>query len=122
MWNHHAVEASTERTLHATTQNTSIDASREYSLTEGQQFRNEYDRACQIIFSRVQEHHHQPGKGKLIPLRSCLSAKCKTKCKHGFPKLIVLKATVICEGQSEDEIRKQIREVLLISLFVFKVV
>ena len=118
LWNHCASHAETEKTQDATMENASIDATREYSSTEGQQFRKEYDRTCQIIFSRVQEHHHQPSKGKLIPLRSYLNSKCKTKCKHGFPKAIVLKATVICESQSEKWFPKRISEVLLISSFV----
>ena len=32
------------------------------------------------------------------PLPGCLSSRCKTKCKHGFPKKINLKCKVICQG------------------------
>ena len=57
-----------------------------------------YDRDAQYMFSRVQEHVHQKTKNGYIPLRACLSARCKTKCKHGFPKKIMVRCTVVCNG------------------------
>ena len=120
LWNHCASGNNTEETQDVLMENASIDSAREYSSTEGQQFRETYDRTCQIIFSRVQEHHHHPRKGKLVPLRSCLTKKCKTKCKHGFPKAVVGKATVICEGQSDTKTTERINDTLLISFSVFK--
>ena len=37
-------------------------------------------------------------KKGLVPLRACFSKSCKTKCKHGFPKKLVYRCTIICNG------------------------
>ena len=50
------------------------------------------------MFSRVQEHMHHETKKGYIPFRSCLSARCKTKCKHGFPKKLMVRCIVVCNG------------------------
>ena len=50
------------------------------------------------MFSRVQEHVHQKTKHGYVPLRSCLSTRCKTKCKHHFPKKVLFRTTVVCKG------------------------
>jgi hypothetical protein len=57
-----------------------------------------YDREAQFMFSRVQEHVHLKTKKGFRPLRSCLSHRCKTKCKHGFPKIVRLRGVVVCNG------------------------
>ena len=58
----------------------------------------DYNRDAQFMFSRVQEHVHQQTTKGLVPLRSCLSTRSRINCKHGFPKMLVARMTVICNG------------------------
>ncbi|CAK0814769.1 unnamed protein product, partial [Prorocentrum cordatum] len=53
-------------------------------------FKQAYEADAQMIFSKVQHHHHPNGK----PLTHCIKKGCKhgEKCKHGFPKTILLAA------------------------------
>ena len=73
-------------------------ASQQDIQDQGSSWPEAYGTECQFVFSRVQEHVHQKTKKGLIPLRACLSSRCRTKCKHGFPKRCFLRCTVICNG------------------------
>ncbi|CAK0874374.1 unnamed protein product [Prorocentrum cordatum] len=53
-------------------------------------FKQAYEADAQMIFSKVQHHHHPNGK----PLTHCIKKGCKhgDKCKHGFPKTMLMAA------------------------------
>ena len=65
---------------------------------EGNDFRMNYDKHVQFIFSRVQEHYHRRTKNGRVPLDSCLNSRNKIKCKHGFPKRLLTTCRVVCAG------------------------
>ena len=46
---------------------------------DGHAFTKAYLQDAQFIFSRVQEHIHRRTKKGYLPLRGCLSAKCKDR-------------------------------------------
>ena len=71
---------------------------RSETFRDGCRWRESYDNDVQFMFSRVQEHVHMKTKKGMIPLRACLSKRCKTKCKHGFPKRLLEKCTAVCNG------------------------
>ena len=65
----------------------------------GENWLKQYNRDAQFAYSRVQEHYHQRTKGgKLMPLRSCTSKRSPGKCKHKFPKKLMMKWHVVCNG------------------------
>ena len=72
---------------------TEADAAREAGM-----YRRQYDVDAQFVFSRVQEHFHQRAKEGFKPFRTCLSKKCITKCKHGFPIRIQERWCIVCPG------------------------
>ena len=76
--------------------------SQDEAMTEGATFKRQYFADVQFVFSGVQEHFHKPTKNGLQPLSSCLSKRCKKKCKAGFPKTKQLnnKIRVICRGNA----------------------
>ena len=70
-------------------------------------FKAAYEADAQMIFSKVQHHHHPGGR----PLTHCLKkngTKNGDKCKHGFPKTSLLTTAggpafrVVCPGIAKD--------------------
>ena len=75
--------------------------SREEALEDGKQFKHAYFADAQFIFSRVQHHIHKKTKRGYVPLKACLSKRCKKgHCKAGFPKDKLQSKTmlVVCRG------------------------
>jgi len=52
---------------------------------EGEEFRKQYLREVQWVYSRVQEHVHHRTSDGWKPLASCRSKRNPCKCKHDFP-------------------------------------
>ena len=69
-------------------------------------FKKAYEADAQMIFSKVQHHHHPDGK----PLTHCIKKGCKhgDKCKHGFPKTSLLtpvggpRSRVVCPQLAKE--------------------
>ena len=71
--------------------------SQEQALEEGRAYKDAYTKACQKVFLRVQEHQHWKTEKGYKPLKGCLSKRCKTKCKHGFPKRCSANTEIVYE-------------------------
>ncbi|CAK0850909.1 unnamed protein product [Prorocentrum cordatum] len=69
-------------------------------------FENAYETDAQMIFSKVQHHHHLDGK----PLTHCIKKGRKhgDRCEHGFPKTSLLtpadgpRSRVVCPQAAKD--------------------
>ena len=71
------------------------------ALEEGGVFKKAYLEDAQFIFSRVQHHVHKKTKKGYVPLKACLSKRCKKgTCKADFPKdkMLTDRMVVVCRG------------------------
>ena len=74
------------------------------SIIAGHEYKREYSRHAQFVFSRVQHHVHQHTKKGYVPLNNCArkhgKRRANTTCKADFPmtNLCIDKNTVVCRG------------------------